>query len=72
MLHLFVQISLEWICDIAKRCQEPDFSDCDPDSMKNGYTCLLPTDKDKPELVFMKTQDTGIQVSINIIMTDTY
>lgn len=59
-----LQISLEWIGDISKRCYaEPKFEDCDPDSMKNGYTCLIPSDKEKFDLVYKKIQETGIQVS---------
>lgn len=58
------QISLEWIGDIRKRCYtEPNFVDCDPDSMKNGYTCLIPSDKEKFDLVYKTTQETGTQVN---------
>ncbi|XP_054272829.1 dynein axonemal intermediate chain 3-like [Macrosteles quadrilineatus] len=55
-------ISLEWIGDIRKRIEKPPiFEDCDPDDMKNGYTCLVPSDKEKFELVYRKTQETGVQ-----------
>ncbi|KAG8266556.1 WD repeat-containing protein 63 [Homalodisca vitripennis] len=60
--HTRKPISLEWIGDITKRCfTVPKFEDCDPDSMKNGYTCLVPTDKEKFDLVYKKTQETGVQ-----------
>uniref|UniRef100_A0A1B6CBV5 WD repeat-containing protein 63 n=1 Tax=Clastoptera arizonana TaxID=38151 RepID=A0A1B6CBV5_9HEMI len=53
-------ISLEWIGEVAKRCHEPVFSDLDADEKNNTYTSLLPK-KEKPDLIFMKTQDTGSQ-----------
>lgn len=63
MAYIF-QISLEWIGDITKRCYtKPNFVDCDPDSMKNGYTCLIPSDKEKFDLVYKTTQETGTQVN---------
>lgn len=56
------QISLEWIGDVAKRLQKTaTFKDYDPESMKNGYTCLLPGKKTF-DLMIKNTQERGIQV----------
>lgn len=56
------QISLEWVGDIAKRLQKTvTFEDCDPEYMKNGYTCLLPGKKHF-DLIIRNTQERGIQV----------